>query len=184
MDDIIKHFKKELGINIRKVEFIKENDPFKAILGKLEDFFSQNIMESLIRYETMEINSLVESKRDFYTLKQHPCVTLILLDGSHLRFSPDNKNGIELTRVYINDKKRRNGLGSSLMNIFLSLCKYALGHLPDISLECTGVVGFGEYQTNTPLNIQIKFFESFGFKVKKRNKGGYVQMEFKGGEES
>ena len=180
-EDLLQQLKAELGINVRKIEKIEENDVFQALTSKLEEFLNQFDLQAVISVETMEINSLVESRRDYYTLKQHPCTTLILPDGSHLRFSPDKNNGIEITRVYVNEENRGEGFGTTLMNTFISLCEYTFGYLPKMTLECTGAVGIGEGLQSTPIHNQIKFFGNFGFKVKRQNKGGYVLMELKRG---
>jgi len=178
--ELIKHLRSTYGINVKKIEVIDKNDVFDNISYKLNDFFNRSPLKDYMKYELSEINTLVESKKGFFTLKHHPCITFSLEDGSHIRFSPNQENGIEITRVYVHESSRRCKIGTALMNAFNSLCYYSIGHLPNMTLECTGAIGFGKNQSLTPLNDQIHFFEQFGFTIKKKSKTiGYVLMEYK-----
>ena len=175
----LKQLKNVYGIDVKRVEKTEGNEVFNQLSSKLEEYFNGSDLKLFVNYEVSEINTLVEIKRGFYTLKQHPCITLSISDGSHIRFSPDKKNGIEITRVFVVEDSRKKGVGTTLVKIFHALCNGVLGELPNMTLECTGALGIGKNQVLTPLNIQIKFFEQFGFKVKNKGKqSGYVKMEY------
>ena len=175
----LKQLKNVYGIDVKRVEKTEGNEVFNQLSSKLEEYFNGSDLKLFVNYEVSEINTLVEIKRGFYTLKQHPCITLSISDGSHLRFSPDKKNGIEITRVFVAENMRKKGVGTTLVKIFHALCNGVLGELPNMTLECTGAIGIGDNQVHTPLNAQIKFFEQFGFKVKNKGKqSGYAKMEY------
>ena len=100
-------------------------------------------------------------------------------DGSHLRFKT-RANSIDITRVWVNPENHRKGLGTYIMNIFMGVVTdYFTTHekLPKIVLECSGTVGLGENQQQTPIESQLKFFSKFGFEVVRVDSYGYHHMQ-------
>lgn len=160
-------FETQLGYKIRDVEFIKNNDAFDQICNALLDFesFTKIVLGYDIKAEVGDMITLVE-KRNGMTLKLHNAITFTLLnDGSHIRFSPYNSNGIEISRVYVNPVNQRKGIGSLLMKLMESSIDFAEAEPEELYLECTGAVGAGKNLQEIGIDTQTKFFRKFGFRV-------------------
>ena len=112
-------------------------------------------------------------------MKYHNCITFYLPDGSHLRFSP-HKDGLELTRLYIIPENQGQGLGTTLMEIFLNYLEKTLNDIPEIIIELTGAVGYGENYISSGINNQSRFYEKFGFLIKKYNQHNMLMIRPKG----
>jgi len=107
MDDaILKELNTKYGIEVKRVLTIENNEVFNTLLSKLDWFFSRSPLRSYVLYNTSKIATIVETE-DGYTLKHHQCITFALSDGSHIRFSPDDSDGIQITRVFVYKDSRR-----------------------------------------------------------------------------
>ena len=178
----IHKLKLSTGINIKEVEFIENTDVFRTLIAALGDFerFVCDSTQMDIKAQYKEFLTLVEKKKGGL-LKFHNTITFFLEDGSHIRFSPHNKNGIEISRVWVNPENHRNGLGSLLMELFFDFMLFAKVEPSEYFLECTGAVGLGENKQELSVASQTNFFRKFGFRVNNR-KGypDYITMIKKG----
>lgn len=159
--DLIKSLEEQTGMVIGRVEYHEVNSVFSKMKEYIESYVGDG---GFIQVKFGDMNTIVETKESA-TLKVHECITLVYLDGSHLRFSPFDEDGIELTRLWVNPENQRIGLGSYLMEIFEDALMNILGELPRIRLECNGAVGFGQNTQHTPIEGQVKFFKRFGYET-------------------
>jgi GNAT superfamily N-acetyltransferase len=153
----LKPFEEEMNIKIKNCEFVSDNEIFKKLM---EDFPSIEGVEKVVY---SDIYSLIQiSPYNRFKMKYHNSITFFLPDDSHLRFSP-HKNGLEITRLYIQPENQGIGLGTYLMNKFLHYLEYELYVIPEILVELTGAVGYGKSYINSNIETQTKFYEKFGF---------------------
>lgn len=87
---------------------------------------------------------------------------------------------LDISRVYIYPEYHRQGHGTILMELVLSLIlttqmKHKV-ELPKIVCECVGSVGGYENTQDMPLDIQVKFFQKFGFELSRIDKYGYYHL--------
>lgn len=165
--DLIKSLEEQTGMLIGRVEYHEVNSVFSKMKEYIESYVGEG---GFIQVKFGEMNTIVETK-EHSTLKVHECITLVYMDGSHLRFSPFDEDGIELTRLWIKSENQRIGLGTYLMEIFEDSLINILGKLPRIRLECNGSIGFGQNTQHTPVEGQIKFFKRFGYETTKVGNG-------------
>jgi len=174
-------FKNELklkyGIEINEYQKVENNDIFNLLQSRINWYFQTSPLNQFLQYKLSEINTIVETKTG-HKLKEHQCITFSMKNGSYIRFSPDENDGIEITALYVPYGLRRQGLGEILMNTLIAFNQKSVGYRPTLSLECTGAIGFGDDQENTPIEDQIKFFQKLGFNVVKNEvHNGYVKMQ-------
>lgn len=159
--DLIKSLEEQTGMLIGRVEYHEVNSVFSKMKEYIESYVGEG---GFIQVKFGEMNTIVETK-EHSTLKVHECITLVYMDGSHLRFSPFDEDGIELTRLWIKSENQRIGLGTYLMEIFEDALINILGELPRIRLECNGSIGFGQNTQHTPIEGQVNFFKRFGYET-------------------
>lgn len=169
-----RNFQKDYGINIIKFEFIENNKVFDELTLNLPR------IENAIMTEYSDIHSVVQiAHNNKYKLKYHNCITFYLPDGSHLRFSP-YKEGLELSRLYIEKENQNQGYGTLLMEIFLGFLENVLEEVPEIMAEITGAVGYGDTLQNNNIDDQLRFYEKFGFITASSGKNSKVLVRPRG----
>lgn len=139
--------------------------------SKSEDFFRLNNLiqshvksnELLSRYvENGVIGNMVSRNKMNHTLTVHPFIRLDI-NTNHIGIVP-NGNGLEISRLYIKPEHQGKGMGTMLMDIFLTML-IEIGSDFNVVLETTGFVGMGENELHTPITEQTRFFRKFGFRV-------------------
>ena len=174
--ELLEILKNETGIEIKKVIRIEDNSVFNELLKSVEVYTKSF---TTVRYTRMAMNSIVGTG-DEYVLKIQNSISFHFPDSSMIRISPDENDGIEITRVFVNPNHHRVGLGTKLMELMLHFMENTLGYIPTIQLECTGVIGFGQHQIQMPILDQMKFFVKFDFEmVQGSSHDGYVKMKRK-----
>jgi GNAT superfamily N-acetyltransferase len=181
-DDILNELRSQYAIEITNITAIENNDVFNTLLSRLNWFFSRSPLSSYVLFNTSKIGTIIGTDEG-YIFRDHQCITFSLNDGSFIRFSPDETDGIDITRVFVNKDARGKGVGKMLMGTLFSFFLLTIGHIPKLTLECTGSLGLGINEESITIDSQIKFFEKLGFKVVyQANSHSYVKMEFCGEE--
>ena len=170
-----KEMMKQQGLHVDTVEVIPDN----SVYLKLYNYFFNEKFEENFIIETFLINSRVQIHKKF-ELKIRNSITIALENGSHLRFCPYQNNGIEISRLYVEECNQNNGDGTLLMNFIFNTIFKVLKNFPEIALECTGEVGYKETLIINSIQNQTKFFRKFGFRVDKNvsKYPYYVKMFF------
>ena len=157
----------------RFVEFHSNNEIFTKLLNNMS--FLDGPLISVVPGFIVGTITLTSSKKQITRFHD----TILLESGfGHLRICP-HKNGLEISRVWIEPELHNKGLGTLLMFRLFEWIGNTVDYIPDIFLECTGSVGAGENYQETPLKKQIEFFRKFGFRVNQKESSytkGYVQM--------
>jgi hypothetical protein len=161
--------------NIGKHEFHVDNEPYKLFRSSTYDLFEDS---DAIEVSERFINSTVWTGKNSVR-REHNRICIETPIG-HFNIAP-YKNGLELTRIIVDQEGR--GDGTKLMKMFFSLVVSAGLDLTTlhIMLECTGAVGGGSNYRQSTIRSQTKFFRKFGFRVNQEvsnYKNGYVQMKF------
>jgi len=161
-----------------KIEFHRNNEVFEKVTTSL----LQNVLNYNSKNITVEerlIHSLVERGR-VSVVKIHNSTKITLSNGSYLRFCPYGNKGLEITTVYVKEVNQGKGDGTFLISFLYENITQSLGQFPEMMLECTGRVGFGETLINNDIQKQTKFFRHFGFRVTQEgiNYPYYVKMVF------
>ena len=108
--------------------------------------------------------------------------TCIDFGPAYLRFGSRAKS-IDISRVDVEVDYQGKGLGTVVMDIFMTSMYLTIrkmkdiSTIPDIILECSGSVGYGDTKKETPIREQIRFFEKFGFELQRYDKYGYAHMK-------
>jgi hypothetical protein len=177
--DFLKKYESALGMKIKDTEFIDNNELFETLLNEYKNFESFMNTETLLNISVIhkDFLTIVEKKKGS-VLKFQDTLTFFFLDGSHIRFSSFNDNGIEISRVWVNPDNHRKGFGSLLMELLFDFIEFAEVQPNEFFLECTGAVGAGDNLQSIGIDIQTKFFRKFGFRVD-NGKGypNYVTMK-------
>jgi hypothetical protein len=167
-EEEIKSIRSASGINIISVEEVDDNEVFLKLKESFYPFFTvYSMVEIPLQFEASDIYTIVEFKKGA-KMKVHNCLYFQFLDGSHLRFSPHGKDGLEISRVMVNPNNMGEGIGTRLMVLFFDFVGTILGEIPPVYLECTGSVGLGENNQTRSISDQTGFFRKFGFKVQNR----------------
>ncbi len=154
---------KATGISIRKTEKVSNNKIFLQIADEIIPHFNRDVLiKSVVKVFLREMNTVVQTPRGGI-LKIHDSLDFIFLDGSVIRYSSMGKDGLELTRIQVDEQSRGIGMGTDIMELTLSIFEEVLGYIPPITLECTGAVGIKHTYEETGLDAQIRFFQKFGF---------------------
>ena len=165
----------------RQLEFIKTL-PKK----KYEDieFYVKLRDEFMKRYQNHKFIDVEEYEMTHVTdyLRYENNSTCFSVGPAFMRFGSRGKS-IDISRVDVPNDKQGKGLGTAMMNLFLN-CLFDVIRknvdtmsIPDIILECSGQVGFGDTFKHTPRHIQVRFFQKFGFEVVREDIYGYVHMK-------
>ena len=178
--------------NISKLKSrLKKGYGYKPIIttytddgSKSEDFFRLNNLihshiksnELFSRYvENGVIGNVVAKNGRNKTLTVHPFIRLDI-NVNHIGIVPHGK-GLKISRLYIKPEHQGKGMGTMLMDIFLTML-IEIGSDFNIVLETTGFVGMGENELHTPISEQTRFFRKFGFRVvQSKSRGGYRFMK-------
>ena len=164
---------KKSGFNVKVVEVARDNNVYLCLNNYFKNEFNKIEVEDGPTYSLVSILGK-------YTLKIRNSCTLSLTNGSHLRFCPYKENGIEISRVYVKPSNQSCGNGSYLMNLFFSSILSCLKEFPEIFLECTGNVGYGDNLIENDISAQTTFFRKYGFRVDTNSSKHphYVKMFF------
>jgi predicted GNAT family N-acyltransferase len=167
--EYLKWFEEQTGLKALRAEFHDDNNPFKILVSNYQTYFSgkSNNLSQDVLVEESSIQSYVEHPKDPY-VKSRNSLVFSLPCGSHLRLCTYKEKSLEISRVIVNGKQRRSGVGSLLMKITLDFIKDSLGYIPTIFIECLGAVGAGENYQHSNISIQTAFFRKFGFKANDR----------------
>jgi len=167
--EYLKWFEEQSGLKPQRAEFHDDNIPFQTLVVKYQDYFFGQIHPYLkdVTVEENSILSYVEHPKEPY-VKSRNSLVFSLPCGSHLRLCTYKEKSLEISRVIVNGKQRRSGVGSLLMKITLDFIKDSLGYIPTIFIECLGAVGAGENYQHSNISIQTAFFRKFGFKANDR----------------
>ena len=165
--------------NKPKIEFHEKNEVFK----KLEDNLS--LMETLspsLKMETytMATTSTVTTET-VKIVRLHPSITFELVEfpNTLIRIASVGKDGIEITRVCVDQDHQGKKLGTYMMNTLFLYMIETLGYIPKIFLECIGSIQVGDRNYSNPIQQQTKFFRKFGFRVSvNKFYPNYVKMVF------
>jgi GNAT superfamily N-acetyltransferase len=183
-DELINKLNNKLGIEIIGFSEVENNEIFKILKSRLKWYFSRSPLRFYVKYDISEIHTIVGTDKG-YICKKHDCITFSLSDGTHIRFSPDESDGIEITKLYVPAHMRRKGIGKMLLGVLTAFLLITIGEIPKLSLECTGALGLDNVGESESIENQIRFFESFGFRVTYSSKvDNYVKMEYYGDENS
>lgn len=164
---------KKMRLYLRTVENHPDNEPFKKLIDNIEELEKDFI---LCQFEKNVVSGSVIQKGKGHIYREHNSLQITFGNDTFLRISP-YKNGLEISKVMVHQALRGKGLGEYMMFGFFLMCIKVginLGETP-IMLECTGQTGI----TKTDLQVQLKFFRKFGFRVdqkESRYEDNYVQM--------
>lgn len=175
----ITEFENQLGYKIKSVEFVENNEAYDKLCNALEYFecYMNTVLGYDVKTQMEDMITLVEKKKGMILKFQNAITFTLLNDGSHIRISPFNINGIEISRVYVNPNNHRKGIGSLLMQLLEEFMNYIEVKPEELFLECTGAVGAGDNLQEVGIDIQTKFFRKFGFKVNNgKDYPNYVSM--------
>jgi GNAT superfamily N-acetyltransferase len=164
--EFLLQYERALGMNIKDVEFVDNNEIFDKMISSYKEFenFMNVASELNMTIEHKDFITIVEKKKGS-VLKFQDTLTFFFNDGSHIRFSAFNKNGIEISRVWVRPDNHRRGFGSLLMNLLTDFIEFAEVQPKEFFLECTGAVGTGDNHQSVGIDVQTKFFRKFGFRV-------------------
>ena len=144
---------------------VEANKVFTELQNNLRTF--SELTGTIPSYSNCDdIISLVE-KNGKYFLYDHPTISLVLPNhgNSIIRIAPNGSEGIEITRILVDEAHKGKNIGSFLMNTLFIFLLETLGYIPPIFLECTGNISNGNEIINNPIQNQTKFFRKFGFRV-------------------
>lgn len=176
-EEVIQSVQESTGIKIVSVEEIADNEVFIRLKDSFKPYFSDfSEFGDRLTLVIDKILTVVELKNGG-KLKVHNYLFFELPDGSHLRISPFGSDQIEVSRIWVHPNHINQGLGSEMMNLLLEFIRDTLGFVPPLFLECTGSVGLGENNQESPISKQTAFFRKFGFRVKDgKSYPSYVSM--------
>ena len=173
----IKAMSKASGVKIKTVQEIQNSELFNTLSIELSILFKQEPYNRILRFFEREMNTIVQTPRGGIC-KIHNSLDIHFFDGSIIRFSPDKKDGLELTRIRLPEQSRGRGLGKDYMELFLSSIEDVLGYIPRMVLECTGAIGAAHNYEELSLDAQVRFFQKFDFVVVEHDfQNGYARME-------
>lgn len=148
------------------------------------DFYVKLRDELMERYQDHEFISVEEYEMTHVTdyLRYQNNSTCFSVGPAFMRFGSRGKS-IDISRVDVPVENQRKGLGTAMMGLFFNNFVKVLHDnvdtmsIPDIVLECSGQVGFGDTFKETPREKQVQFFEKFGFEIVREDIYGYVHMK-------
>jgi len=165
------------GVDIKIVQQIPNSKLFNTLSKELSTYFQQQPFNRILRFMERDMYTIVETPKGG-VLKMHNSIDFLFPDGSVIRFSPDKKDGLELTRIKVATENRGIGLGRNIMELSLNSFEEVLGYVPRIVLECTGAIGVSHNYEELSLDAQIQFFQKFDFVIVEHDfNKGYVLME-------
>lgn len=175
INGVCTHTGRNLKFKITTYEKHPDNEAFKKLLDNL-DLIKKKF--DMVKFKLNSVDASVIQKGSGHICRTHNSLEMYYAEETYLRVSP-YKNGLEITKVIVNEKYRSKGIGEMIMyGLFLMLntVDVDITKIP-IMLECTGNTGI-DY---TPIKYQTKFFRKFGFRVNHKEskydgESGYVQM--------
>lgn len=168
----------EKGFGIDEIDFVPSNLIFKLLCNYMELAFKDNVFFTFSQF----VARSTVNDGNIYLMKISDAFRLKLSNGCYIKVCPNNSNGLEISELYIPTEFQSQNYGTVFMNIILQSIYDSFKSMPNIKVECTGGIGFGENFIENSIDNQIKFFQSFGFRIddKDSNYPDYVQMSFNG----
>ena len=161
--ELIDSIFKETGIRVSRIEEIEDHYDFESLVREVPPYFEGHPnLQSVVKVLSHPMNTIVFTPEG-PVMKIHNALDFVCVDGSLLRYSPIGDRDLELTRVQVAKGGRGKGFGTKFMQVTFDSFERVLGYVPEIRLECTGAVGFGETLEETSVLSQINFFKKSGF---------------------
>jgi hypothetical protein len=174
-------------VTLTKKEAKKMDNTLKSIPNKkYEDLeFYKSLRDELMfqfkdsQYVKVDEISMGHQMDYFFYRNNSTCIGV---GPAYLRFGSRAKS-IDISRVDVETEHQGKGVGTVVMDIFLTALYVTItklqdkSNIPDIILECCGSCGYGENAKQTPVYKQVKFFSKFGFEVQRKDQYGYVHMK-------
>jgi GNAT superfamily N-acetyltransferase len=175
--ELINSIFEETGIEVTRIEEVEDHHDFEALVREVPYYYQNHpVLKELIRVDFHPINTIVFTPEGA-VLKIHNALDYVTADGSVLRISAHGEHSLELTRIQVAKENRNQGFGTLFMELAFNSIERVLGCIPEIHLECTGAVGFGETLEVTSVSSQIQFFKRLGFELTLFDeKLGYAKM--------
>jgi GNAT superfamily N-acetyltransferase len=164
-DGFVAHLGQELGINVIDYEVVHDNQGYQTLIAFLPALLCDHPL--LGGYESVILTA--NEQESGYSLRLRNSITLSLADGSYLQFGPDDDGGVELIVLYVVPAHQRRGIGTYLMYMLFALMLLS-GEWPTISTNVTDKIGDGATVVNSSVEVQVRFFKSLGFVVRKQDK--------------
>lgn len=167
------HTGKKTRMYIHTSEAHPDNEPFKKLIDNIEELSKQF---PKCDFEKNVITGSMIQKGNGFIRRDHNSLQVQYDIDTFLRVCP-YKNGLEISKIMVNEKHRGKGIGEYMMLGFFLMCitvDIDILSTP-LMLECTGQTGI----TKSDLQKQTKFFRKFGFRVDhkvSRYEDSYVQM--------
>ena len=163
--ELIDSIFKETGIRVSSIDEIEDHYDFESLVREVPPYFDNHPkLQSVIKVFSHPMNTIVFTPEG-PVMKIHNALDFVCVDGSLLRYSPIGDRDLELTRVQVAKGGRGKGFGTKFMQVTFDSFERVLGYVPEIRLECTGAVGFGETLEETSVLSQINFFKKLGFQL-------------------
>lgn len=170
------------GINQQRKPFkfsdISSNIFYEEYVKEFYKIFSES--EEISGYE-MQLTSTIENP-SFCKVNKAPSFTISIYDICFIRVTPNERDGIHISRVEVLDEARGKGLGSILLKLFIKLVLNVesnlketgvIDKLPAIDLDVLSNSG----SISVNINKTIALYERFGFKVARCLNAQHVEME-------
>ena len=143
------------------------------------------LIEGLQQYEKKpEFDYIVETRsyglelNGFLHCNIHNGIAIGVGEIALIFINSHGESGLEISHLWVSPSQQKMGLGSRLVSEVFNLCQCILGHIPKISLECTGNTTHNGRLYITGISGQTAFYRKFGFRVSDRKKYPfYVRME-------
>jgi len=165
--------------NKPKIEIHEKNEVFEKLENNLSLIETLSPSLKMDTYTT-PLASTVHTKHQSI-LRIHDSITFELIEfpNTLIRIASVGKDGIEITRVCVDENHQGKKLGTYMMNTLFLFMFETLGYIPKIFLECIGSIKVGEETYTNPIQLQTKFFRKFGFRVSvNKFYPDYVKMVF------
>jgi ribosomal protein S18 acetylase RimI-like enzyme len=160
-------------------QFLKRNKVSHSEVSSNVVF--KKLTEGLQQYEkNPEFDYIVETRTYGLDLhfKSHNGITISVGEIALIFINSYGDSGLEISHLWVSPTQQRMGLGTRLVREVFNLCQSIIGHIPKISLECTGNTTHNGKWYTTGISGQTAFYRNFGFLVSDRKKyPSYVRME-------
>lgn len=108
----------------------------------------------------------------------HKVIVISIGEIAEIVINSYGEFGLEIAHLWISTLHQKMGLGTRLVREVFNLCQSIIGHIPKISLECTGNTTHNGRLYITGISGQTAFYRKLGFRVSDRKKYPlYVRME-------
>jgi ribosomal protein S18 acetylase RimI-like enzyme len=164
-------------------QFLKRNKVSHSEVSSNVVF--KKLTEGLQQYEkNPEFDYIVETRTYGLELSEglhfnsHNGIAISVGEIALIFINSYGDSGLEISHLWVSPIQQRMGLGTRLVREVFNLCQSIIGHIPKISLECTGNTTHNGKWYTTGISGQTAFYRKFGFRVSDRKKYPlYVRME-------